>query len=146
MEFHPLLSASICFPGAAAMTPWMEAIETKSGKLFYRHPRTDATAWVLPKGAVVDAALSLQNKVAHLRLRLKDMQTLAKQAIPLDRHQLKLSVLRGNILEESLGALRLASVDELLAGPMKVTFTHEVRWRPIATIVCNNYNIFAPND
>jgi hypothetical protein len=114
------------------MTPWMEAIETKSGKLFFKHPKTDATAWVLPKGAVVDAALSLQNKIAYIRDRIKQMQALARQALPPDmrQQQLEVKVSRLNILEESLGCLRLSSPDELLAGAMKVTFTDEVIDRP----------------
>jgi hypothetical protein len=112
--------------GAAAMTPWMEAIDTDTGKLFFKHPKTDATAWVLPKGSVVDTALSLQNKIAYIRQRLKTMRALARQALPPDRQQLKLDVHRCKILEDSLGVLRLASPDELLAGPLKVSFVDEV--------------------
>jgi hypothetical protein len=112
--------------GSPAMTPWMEAIETQSGKLFYKHPKSDATAWVLPKGSVVDAALSLQNKITHIRERMKKMQAVARQAVPMDKRQVKLHVSRGNILEESLGLLRISSVEELLAGPLKVTFENEV--------------------
>jgi hypothetical protein len=112
--------------GAAAMTPWMEAIDTDTGKLFFKHPKTDATAWVLPKGSVVDTALSLQNKIAYIRQRLKTMRALARQALSPDRQQLKLDVHRCKILEDSLGVLRLASPDELLAGPLKVSFVDEV--------------------
>lgn len=110
------------------MTPWMEAIETKSGKLFYRHPKTAATAWVLPKGAVLDSSLSLLNKMTHLRERVRAMQAVARQSVPRDKHELRVTVHRGaGLLEESLGALRVCSADELLAGPLKVTFANEVR-------------------
>lgn len=111
------------------MTPWMEAIESKTGKLFYRHPKTDACAWVLPKGSVLDAALSLQNKIAYLRERMRAMQEVARQAVPRDKQELRLTVRRGavELLEDSLGALRVCSVEELLAGPVKVTFANEVR-------------------
>jgi len=40
--------------GAAAMTPWVETIDDQSGKLCFVHIRSNAFAWVLPKGALVD--------------------------------------------------------------------------------------------
>ena len=118
------------------MTPWMEAIETKSGKLFYRHTKTDATAWVLPKGAVLDTALSLQNKITHLRERLRAMQAVARQVVPRDKHELRVTVQRGGLLEESLGALRVCSAEELLAGPLKITFANEVSALCCAVLCC----------
>ena len=108
------------------MTPWMEAIDRKTGKLFFKHPKTDATAWTLPKGSVLDATLSLQNKINYLKECIKIKQTGVRERLNPDRHQLKMNVNRHNILEESLGFLRLSSTEELLAGPMKVTFVNEV--------------------
>lgn len=111
--------------GSAAMTPWTEAVDSDSGKLFFRHPKTAATAWVLPKGAVLDQALSLQNKIAHLRLRVRALQAEARRGLPPDKLQLELRVSRANLLEESLGQVRLASPAQLLASPMKIIFADE---------------------
>jgi hypothetical protein len=51
----------------------MEAVNPKSGKRFFRHPKTDATAWVLPKGSVLDPVLSLRT----IRERIRTMHAVA---------------------------------------------------------------------
>ena len=108
------------------MTPWMSVIDFKTGKLFYKHPKSEATAWELPKGSVLDNALSLKNKMAYLKERIKTMQFVARQKPNSGDSQLKLDINRSNILEESLGFLRLSQPDELFAAPVKVSFRNEV--------------------
>jgi hypothetical protein len=41
--------------GAASMTPWIEAIDDQTEKLFYVHRRSNAVSLVLPKGALLDS-------------------------------------------------------------------------------------------
>ena len=65
--------------GAAPMTPWIEAIDEKTEKLYYCHPKSNAVAWTLPKGALVDDVASFRSKRAFLLQRFeRTMQEVCK--------------------------------------------------------------------
>lgn len=111
--------------GAAEMTPWVEALDETTGKLFYRHPRTNATAWILPKGALVDEAGSLKNKRYFLQQQAQYRAREACEGLGVLHHVCQISIKRGNLLEDSLQAVYRIPTLELNAGPIRVRYDGE---------------------
>ena len=111
--------------GAADMTPWAEAVDDRSGKLFYRHPRSNETSWVMPKGALLDEAASLRNKRAFLSKRIVSRAQDACLEMGVHAYVISLQVRRENILEESLQRVYALSKNEVDAGPIRVKFEGE---------------------
>jgi hypothetical protein len=46
--------------GAAAMTPWREVIDDRTGKMYFSHAKTGSVSWTLPQGALVDEVESFR--------------------------------------------------------------------------------------
>ena len=113
-------------PGSQAMTPWTEAIDEASGELYYFHPKTRSSAWALPEGALLDSDGSFHNKYLYLHSYLKGKGQAARRELAGDMHNVRLSIHRSNVLEESLRLLRLPTAQQLLAGPLRVAFIDEV--------------------
>lgn len=124
-EFSQRLAVRTLPPGAAPMTPWTEAIDEKTDKLYYCHPKTKAVAWTLPKGALVDDASSFRSKRAYLmRCFEKRMQQVCAEQHLLNKN-LSISVSRKNLLEDSLRALYGADPDDLDGGLLRIRFDGE---------------------
>mmetsp|Transcript_10754 Transcript_10754/g.16337 ORF Transcript_10754/g.16337 Transcript_10754/m.16337 type:complete len:854 (-) Transcript_10754:260-2821(-) len=112
-------------PGSPTTTPWAEMVDEGTNKLYYLHPKTGATAWTLPDGAVLDPSVSFKNKCTYLMSNITRMAQEARRRLPPDSYSVKLTIQRHNMLGDSLRYLRLPSADELLAGPLRVTFEGE---------------------
>jgi len=111
--------------GAANMTPWVEAIDDKTGKLFYCHTKTNETAWTIPKGVILDEAGSLKNKHYYLKNRISKRSVNACNILDTHSHVIQLEIKRGNILEESLQQIYAKSQEEIDAGPIRVKYQNE---------------------
>jgi len=103
--------------GAAAMTPWVEMIDEKSEKICYVHIKSNALAWALPKGAILDEVASFKSKKEWLTRRVKrrsDEARKSKNLIDSSGSLLyfanKLNIDRNNVMENSLAALQRLSV------------------------------------
>ena len=112
-------------PGSQAMTPWVEAIDNDSGTLYYYHPKTGSSSWTLPQGALIDTDGSHQNKYTYLRNYLQKKSQDARRSLAVDMHNVRLSIRREHVLEDSLRLLRLPTPGQLLAGPLRVSFVDE---------------------
>jgi hypothetical protein len=112
-------------PGSVAMTPWVEAIDQNTSKLYYYHAKTGSSAWALPDGALLDPDGSYRNKYIYLQTYFKLKSVECRRGLALDMHNVRLSIRRQNILEETLRLLRLPTAQQLLAGPLRVTFVDE---------------------
>ena len=118
--------------GATTMTPWVEMIDPETQKIFFLHPKTKASSWSLPSGALLDRKKSFQNKMKYFYLNLKKLSQAATAAgataggAGASPHPVHLYLSRENLLEETLRQLRLPTSEELLAGPIRITFQNEV--------------------
>ena len=112
-------------PGAANLTPWVEAIDEKSGKLFYCHSKSNETAWTIPKGVILDEAGSLKNKHYYLKSRMRKRSIQACNELNTHSYVIQLEVKRGNLLEESLQQLFAKAKEEIDAGPIRVKYQNE---------------------
>ena len=70
-EYGERLAVRTLPHGAAPMTPWVEAVDDKTHKLYYTHPKSNAVAWTLPKGALVDSVASFRSKRTYLLRRFE---------------------------------------------------------------------------
>jgi len=111
--------------GAQTMTPWVELIDSDTNKIYYLHPKTKSTTWILPTGALLDRKISFQNKLQYFYSKLKLLSQESKRNLPIEKHSLKLYLSRDNILEETLRQLRLPISDEFLSGPIRIHFDGE---------------------
>lgn len=74
-EYSERLAVRTLPHGAAPMTPWVEAVDDKTHKLYYTHPKSNAVAWTLPKGALVDNVASFRSKRTYLLRRFERTMT-----------------------------------------------------------------------
>ena len=118
--------------GAAAMTPWELMVDDRSGKVYYSHKRSKAIAWMLPKGALIDESESFRNKKAWLTKRLacrSEEVRMSKNMLDSNGnllfHSTKICVDRGDVMEQSLALLHRLPPADMIAGPVRVTFTGE---------------------
>ena len=111
--------------GASDMTPWVETIDPRTGKLYYVHPKSNETSWILPKGAIIDAAQSLKNKKQFLSHKFRTKSEALCEDMNVQHHVIYLTVNRSNLLEESFQQLYSLSPDELDAGPIRIRFNGE---------------------
>lgn len=124
-EFSERLAVRTLPPGAAPMTPWTEAIDEKSGHIYYTHPKTNAVAWMLPKGALVDEVASFRSKRAYLLRRFeKRMAEVCARSRMLNKTMV-VAVSRSNLLEDSLRRLYGAEAEELDGGLIRVRYQGE---------------------
>jgi hypothetical protein len=104
------------------MTPWVEKIDEKSEKICYVHIKSNAFAWALPKGAILDSVASFKSKKEWLgkKIRLRsDEAKRTKNLVDSNGSLLyfvnKLTIDRNNVTENSLSALnRLSATGEFL--------------------------------
>ena len=112
-------------PGAANLTPWVEAIDEKTGKIFYCHTKTNETAWTIPTGVILDEAGSLKNKHYYLKNQMRKRSVQACNDLGTHSHVIQLEVKRGNLLEESLQQIFAKDKEEIDAGPIRVKYQNE---------------------
>jgi hypothetical protein len=115
--------------GATTMTPWVEMVDPDSGKIFFLHPKTKASSWSLPTGALLDRKKSYHNKLQSFYSHLKTLSREARQSLSLssyEQYNVKLSLSRDNLLEDTLRQFRLLTSQELLAGPIRISFHNEI--------------------
>jgi len=124
-EFSERLAVRTLPAGSQPMTPWTEAVDEKSEKLYYCHPKTNAVAWSLPRGALIDESASFRSKRAYLRRCFeKRMQQICASGGVLNK-TMTVAVSRGNLLEDSLRRLYGAEPEELDGGLLRVRFEGE---------------------
>jgi hypothetical protein len=123
--------------GAPPITSWIEAIDDKTNKLYYIHPKSGAVVFTLPESALLDTHLSFKSKSVYLYKKIKEMSNkslnnlislqmdIHNEQIMSGNHAVKINITRDMILESTLRQLYNLSADVLLAGPMRVTFIGE---------------------
>jgi HECT-domain (ubiquitin-transferase)/Fibronectin type III domain len=112
-------------PGSADMTPWVEAVDERTNKLYFTHPKTNAIAWALPKGALIDQAASFRSKRAYLIRRISAKKQEACIKLGVQAHVNQLQVSRRNILEDSVQRLNALSAVQVDGGPIRIRFDNE---------------------
>ena len=124
-EFSERLAVRTLPAGSQPMTPWIEAVDEKTDKLYYCHSKTNAVAWSLPRGALVDEAASFRSKRSCLLRKFeKRMQDVCAQQRLLNK-TMQVSVTRSNLLEDSLRRLYGADAEEIDGGLIRVRFEGE---------------------
>ena len=88
--------------GAPSMTPWIEFIDERTGKICYSHPSTGAVAWEMPKGGFIDENESFRFKRMWLSRQVYFKSVSALGTLGKDSHVNPLNIHRAKMLEQSL--------------------------------------------
>ena len=112
-------------PGAASVSPWVEVVDERAHKVFFCHTKTNAIAWKLPEGGILDEAGSFKNKRTYLinQMEKRSAQACAQYGVAMRPLQIKVD--RKHLLEASLRILHHAAPDEMEQGPIRVQFEGE---------------------
>lgn len=111
--------------GAQPMSPWVEVIDERSNKMFYCHSKTNAIAWNLPGGGMLDGQASFKNKRSYLQNEMERRMARICQPFGVAQRVLQIAVQRENMLESSLRLLHHTPADDIHAGPIRVRFHGE---------------------
>ena len=111
--------------GAPTISSWVEVVDEKSHKRFYIHSKTNAVAWTLPSGAILDEAGSFKNKRQYLRNQFARKAATVCMPYGVQQRVMHVNVDRTNLLEASLRILHHATEEDLTAGPVRVKFAGE---------------------
>lgn len=112
--------------GSKDITPWEIDIDESTGDICYRHQKSGTISDHLPPGALLDDAASYRNKRYYFTKKLAARSTAARRFRGMaDGTNLKITVPRNNLVQESLRALLAIAPEELVAAPIRVNFENE---------------------
>jgi hypothetical protein len=80
--------------GSEDITPWVEAIDNASHKVYFVHLKSTSVSWKLPTGVLIDKAESFKNKKIYLHRQLLLRTAAACKLQGVKSHALKLSIKR----------------------------------------------------
>ena len=112
-------------PGAAALSPWVEVVDERAHKIFFCHSKTNAIAWKLPEGALLDETGSFKNKRNYLLNQMQRRMTQLCAQYNVEQRPLQIHIDRSNLLEASLRVLHQTPAIEIDQGPIRVRFKGE---------------------
>jgi len=112
-------------PGAASSSPWVEVVDERAHKVFFCHTRTNAIAWKLPEGGILDEVGSFKNKRNYLINQMEKRSAQACAEYGVSQRPMQINVDRKHILEASLRILHNTPADEIEQGPIRVHFEGE---------------------